>query len=76
MPAISFSGDKETKIAVLKSFGFTVDDSGKIFDDESKCEAKTPEGLSVRLDNFAGIWPGSRIIIKEDVNSLLNLTKK
>lgn len=76
MSMVTFSDNRETKIAILNSFGFGVNESGTIVDVHLKCPARTPDGLTVTIDDFAGIWPGSRIIIKDDVNSLLNLTKK
>lgn len=76
MSMVTFSDNRETKIAVLKSFGFDVDETGMIVDNKLKCPALTPDGLTVNVNEFAGVWPGSRILVKEDITSLLNLTKK
>ena len=73
-PYITFDNDNETKEAILKAFDMEVNDDNVIVNSKTKQPALTREGLEVTLDRFWGIWPGSQIILRDDVVSMMDLT--
>lgn len=71
MRAITFSNTDESKRAILKLVGKSVDAAGYIIQEKTGERVVSPGGEEVRLKDFAGIRKGSEIIITNDLPSLL-----
>ena len=63
--------DEKTKDFILGLFKKEIDSSGYIVEKEDNTKVLTPKGNFVRSEDFAGITPGSEIILTKDLPSLL-----
>lgn len=66
--------EKEMANDILNLFNKTVDDSGYIVEkDNIDQKVLTIDGEELKIEDFAGIRPGSEIFIKSDLISIINL---
>ena len=74
-PYITFDNDNETKKAILKAFDMKVDKDNIIISSKTNQPALTREGLEVTLDRFWGFWPGSQLILRNDIVSMMDFAE-
>jgi hypothetical protein len=70
MRSITYNDSEDAKRAILKIAGKSVDKYGYIIDEKGQ-RVVAPNGEEVKLENFAGIRPGSEVFITNDLPSLL-----
>jgi hypothetical protein len=69
--------NSELKKQVLDLIGKSVDDEGYIVEkDQPKSRVINVEGEEVCLDDFAGVRRGSEVFIKNDLYSIMRLSKR
>lgn len=56
---------------ILKAFGKTIDKQGYIVSGRAKKRVFSQDGDEIRLEEFAGVIPGSEIYLKSDIVSLI-----
>jgi len=66
--------DKSAKKFILKAFGKGVNEEKYLVElDNPNQKVLTPDGESLKLENFAGIKKGSEVFIKSDIISLAKM---
>lgn len=68
--------DKESKETVLSLINKSVDEEGFIVEKDNPTQRViTNKGEEITLDEFGGVRVGSEIFIKDDLPSLIELSK-
>lgn len=73
MKKITF--DSKTRDFVLDTFNKKCDKEGYLVDKDTNERVLTPDGIEIKTDKFAGVTRGSEIYIKDDLSSLVKLSK-
>lgn len=60
---------------ILEAFGNSIDKDGYIIDSRTNEPVTTPDGDLVEAKKFGGIKKGSKIFIKDDLYSIMNLAE-
>ena len=68
--------DEKTRDFVLDVFEKEIDSDGYIVECGNGSRVVTPDGDFVRVEDFAGVTPGSEIFLTKDLPSLLKYTNK
>lgn len=63
--------DDVTREFVLAMFDKAIDDEGYIIEADTQNRVMSPDGNEVHQEDFAGVAPGSEIILTNDLPSLL-----
>lgn len=71
MKTITFEASEDAKRVVLSLMGKTVDQDGYVVEALTGVRVLTPHNDELRLENFAGVRPGSEVFITNDLPSLL-----
>lgn len=68
--------DKSAKTEVLELLGKGIDKEGYIVEKDSTQRVLTFDGEEISLDEFGGIQKGSEVFIKNNLVSLIRLSKR
>jgi len=67
--------DEESKLKILEIMGKVIDSDGFIVEKSDNTQrVLTKDGEEIKLSEFAGVRKGSEIFIKNDINSILELS--